>query len=123
MNTTLLPNFTIPYKSKKTYKERRLESKNIIEKYPDRIPVICERKGSTQLLLNKYKYLVPKDLTVSQFMFIIRKRLTLPPKNAIFLFCKNSLAPSCETINNLYLKNKDEDGFLYLNYTEENVFG
>ena len=108
----------------KTFKERVEESHNIKTKYPDRVPVICEKNpGSGLDVLDKRKYLVPNDLTATQFLFIIRKRLKLASEKGIFLFVNNMIAPSTHTMVELYNRYKDDDGFLYMNYTEENVFG
>ena len=108
----------------KTFKERLDESHKIKTKYPDRVPVICEKNpGSGLDMLDKRKYLVPNDLTATQFLFIIRKRLKLASEKGIFLFVNNMIAPSTHTMIELYNQYKDDDGFLYMNYTEENVFG
>lgn len=108
----------------KTFEDRLEESKKIRNKYPDRIPVICEKNpGSGLEMIDKRKYLVPYDLTSTQFLFIIRKRLKLASEKGIFLFVDNMIAPSTHTMIELYNQYKDRDGFLYMNYTEENVFG
>ena len=108
----------------KTFQERVEESHKIKTKYPDRVPVICEKNpGSGLDMLDKRKYLVPNDLTATQFLFIIRKRLKLASDKGIFLFVNNMIAPSTHTMIELYNEYKDADGFLYMNYTEENVFG
>ena len=108
----------------KTFQERINESTKIKSKYPDRVPVICEKNpGSGLDMLDKRKYLVPNDLTATQFLFIIRKRLKLASEKGIFLFVNNMIAPSTHTMVELYNEYKDDDGFLYMNYTEENVFG
>lgn len=108
----------------KTFQERVKESHKIKTKYPDRVPVICEKNpGSGLDMLDKRKYLVPNDLTATQFLFIIRKRLKLASEKGIFLFVNNMIAPSTHTMVELYNQYKDDDGFLYMNYTEENVFG
>ena len=108
----------------KTLQQRLEESYKIKNKYPDRVPVICEKNpGSGLDMLDKRKYLVPNDLTATQFLFIIRKRLKLASEKGIFLFVNNMIAPSTHTMIELYNQYKDEDGFLYMNYTEENVFG
>ena len=108
----------------KTFQERVEESHKIKTKYPDRVPVICEKNpGSGLDVLDKRKYLVPNDLTATQFLFIIRKRLKLASEKGIFLFVNNMIAPSTHTMIELYNEYKDDDGFLYMNYTEENVFG
>jgi GABA(A) receptor-associated protein len=38
-----------------------------------------------------HRYLVPSDLTVGQFVYVIRKRIKLSPEKAIFIFVKNVL--------------------------------
>ena len=50
-------------------------SQKIRSRYPDRIPVIVERAENSNIEnIDKRKYLVPNDITVAQFMWIIRKR-------------------------------------------------
>ena len=108
----------------KTFQERINESTKIKSKYPDRVPVICEKNpGSGLEILDKRKYLVPNDITATQFLFIIRKRLKLASEKGIFFLIINMIAPSTHTMIDLYNEYKDDDGFLYMNYTEENVFG
>ncbi len=40
------------------------------------------------------RYLVPADLTVSQFVYVIRKCIKLSSEKAIFIFVKNVLPPT-----------------------------
>ncbi len=44
--------------------------------------------------IDKKKYLVPADLTVGQFVYVIRKRIKLPAEKAIFIFIHNVLPPT-----------------------------
>jgi hypothetical protein len=46
--------------------------------------------------LSTHRYLVPSDLTVGQFVYVIRKRIKLSPEKAIFIFVKNVLPPTGE---------------------------
>jgi hypothetical protein len=46
------------------------------------------------------RYLVPSDLTVGQFVYVIRKRIKLSPEKAIFIFVKNVLPPTGEFFSN-----------------------
>ena len=63
------------FKDDHTFDHRREESAKIRGRYPDRIPVIVEKAdGSSIESIDKRKYLVPNDITVAQFMWIIRKR-------------------------------------------------
>merc|ERR1712054_163808 len=70
------------------------------------------------------KYLVPSELTVAQFQYVVRKRLRLPAEQAMFLFFDGRL-PSANSVplTQLYNDHKDQDGFLYVTYSGENTFG
>lgn len=52
--------------------------------------------------LDKKKYLVPSDLTVGQFYFLIRKRIYLRPEDALFFFVNNVIPPTSATMGSLY---------------------
>jgi len=114
------------FKENRSFIDRLHETTRILEKYPDRIPLICEKGkdvSSKFLEIDKNKYLVPNDLTVGHFVYVIRKRLQLPPEKAIFLFIRGIMPSSSSLLYHLYDIYKDEDGFLYVNYTFENTFG
>jgi GABA(A) receptor-associated protein len=112
------------FKNKNSFDKRKEESDNVIIKYPDRIPIIVQKHTSTELPdIDKYKYLVPKSMSITQFSFIVRKRVKLEPSQAIFITINNKLVSSNKTISELYNDEKDDDGFLYIVYTGENTFG
>ncbi|XP_037550904.1 gamma-aminobutyric acid receptor-associated protein-like 2 [Nematolebias whitei] len=112
------------FKEDHSLEHRCIESAKIHSKYPDRVPVIVEKVSGSQIVdIDKRKYLVPSDITVAQFMWIIRKRIKLPSENAIFLFVDKTVPQSSITMGQLYDKEKDEDGFLYMAYSGENTFG
>lgn len=112
------------FKLKHSFENRCKESKNIISKYPDRIPVIVEKqKGSDVVDIDKNKFLVPCDLTVGQFGYVIRKRMKLPPEKAIFIFVNNNIPMQSAIMSSIYDEQKDNDGFLYIKYAGENTFG
>jgi GABA(A) receptor-associated protein len=116
---------SIPYKIEYSFQDRVYQTQSILEKYPDRVPVICEKnqKSLTTRNIDKRKYLVPFDLTVGQFMYVIRKRLQLPAEYGLYFFIKGYIPPSSVIISEIYDKYKDEDGFLYIVYSMENTFG
>lgn len=113
------------YKDRISFHERLSESRRISEKFPGRIPVIVERSPRDNLVpnLDKEKFLVPGDLTTAQFIYIIRKRLTLPSETALFLFVNGVLPTTATLVRELYGMYKDHDGFLYAQYSGENTFG
>jgi GABA(A) receptor-associated protein len=67
--------------------------------------------------------LVPSDLTVGQFVYVVRKRISLAPEKALFVFVGATLPPSAALLATVYDKHKDRDGFLYVQYSSENTFG
>eukprot|EP00984_Skeletonema_dohrnii_P003847 scaffold1331_cov120-Skeletonema_dohrnii-CCMP3373.AAC.2 len=104
--------------------DRKSEAERIRAKYPDRVPVICEKADRSDIPdIDKKKYLVPADLTVGQFHYVIRKRIQLAPEKALFLFCSNTIPPNAALMSTVYEEQKDEDGFLYVQYSGESTFG
>ncbi|CAF90119.1 unnamed protein product, partial [Tetraodon nigroviridis] len=106
------------FQERHSFEERREESAKTRSKYPDRVPVsgpprrprvrvvicvcvcgggvgqvIVEKVPKSQIMdVDKQKYLLPSDLSVGQFMFLIRKRIQLPPEKAVFL-CVDKVLP------------------------------
>ncbi|KAL4384402.1 hypothetical protein GQ457_15G004380 [Hibiscus cannabinus] len=112
------------FKLEHPLERRQAEAARIREKYPDRIPVVVERADKSDVPdIDKKKYLVPADLTVGQFVYVVRKRIKLGPEKAIFVFVKNILPPTAAMMSAIYEENHDEDGFLYMTYSGENTFG
>lgn len=115
------------WKFKNDHKEeyRLNESKRIKLKFPDRIPIICEKKSSSKDTpdIDKSKFLVPLDLTIGQFLLVIRNKMKLPPEKSIYMFVDDKIVSGTQTISYLYEYNRDPDGFLYIGYTSENTFG
>lgn len=107
--------------------------------------MICEKVEKSDIAtIDKKKYLVPADLTVGQFVYVIRKRIKLSPEKAIFIFVDEVLPPTAALMSSIYeehkvcnisnlcllnsmirslICNQDEDGFLYITYSGENTFG
>jgi GABA(A) receptor-associated protein len=112
------------FKKKHEYNKRLIESTNIKQKYKDRIPIIVEKyKDSILPNIDKCKYLVPEDMSLGQFIYVIRKRIKLDADQSLFVTVNGVLGGSSTTISELYDSYKDDDGFLYVVYTSENTFG
>ncbi|XP_020891940.2 microtubule-associated proteins 1A/1B light chain 3C [Exaiptasia diaphana] len=115
-----------PFKQRKSFVSRRDEVAGIRAKFPSKVPVIVERyhKERDLPLLDKTKFLVPQELTMSQFVTIIRNRMSLSSTQAFYLIVNNkSLASMSMTMAELYREEKDEDGFLYMVYASQEMFG
>jgi GABA(A) receptor-associated protein len=115
------------YQQRYTFEQRSEESKRIMEKYPNRLPIIVEKSDQCSEdipNIDKNKYLVPDDLTVGQFLYVIRKRIRLPSTKALYITTSNGLMPpSSQHMKNLYNKYKDPDQFMYIKYSGESTFG
>lgn len=112
------------FKEEFSFEERLEESRDIIAKYPNRVPLIVERYSKADLPeLEKRKYLVPLDMSVGQFIHILSGRLELAPGKALFVFVKNTLPQTASLMNSVYESFKDGDGFLYMCYSSEKTFG
>lgn len=111
------------FKEQFSFEQRKKESEIIIEKYPDKIPVICEKLHNSDPIISKKKYLVPYNSTLSYFIFLIRKRELLKKEEGIFMIINNNIPPANMYFYQLYNLFRNEDGFLYINYSFENVFG
>lgn len=113
------------FKRQFSFQNRIEESSRVLTKYPDRKPIICEKLSNQRDLpdIDKKKYLVPNELTVGQFLYIIRQRLHLRSEEAIFLFINNKIVSSSANIEQIYYQEREPDGFLYVKYSKENIFG
>lgn len=113
------------YRKNVPFDERKLKASLILKQHSDRIPVVVECSEQLQAVnpLKKNKFIVPFDLLLSQFMFIIRKHMKLEQTQAVFVFINNKLHPSTSIMGELYANEKDEDGFMYLNVFHESTFG
>tara|TARA_Y100000389_G_scaffold94455_1_gene91099 strand:+ start:2597 stop:2953 length:357 start_codon:yes stop_codon:yes gene_type:complete len=113
------------FKAKYSKEQRSAESGRILQKYPDKIPIICEKyiHDKSDFVLDKSKYLTNNDMTLGQFLYVIRKRIKMDSKQSLFMFCGDTLIPGNMLLSEAYLKHKDDDGFLYLKFSLENTFG
>jgi len=105
---------------------RREEVMAIRAKFPAKIPVIVERYGkeTTLPMLDKTKFLVPQEITMSQFITIIRNRMQLHSTMSFYLLVNNkALVSLSRTMAEVYRECHDEDGFLYVTYASQEVFG
>jgi len=100
------------------------EAIRILNKYPDRIPIILKKNEDSNISsIEKTKYLVPKDMIMSQFVFTIRKNLSIKSHEALFFIINNKVPTASASIGEVYLIDKDPDGFMYITYSNENTFG
>ena len=113
------------FKAKLSLEVRTREAARIKAKFQDRIPVVVEQAAGVRSVppIDRSRFLVPADLTLGQFMYVIRKRVKLSADQAIFIFANSHIPSSSMQMSEVAAEHGDVDGFLYLVYAGESTFG
>ncbi|CAH0549557.1 unnamed protein product [Brassicogethes aeneus] len=109
--------------NKKVRKEEVLAIRN---RFPTKIPVIVQRfyKETHLPQLDKSKFLVPQEITMSQFQTIIRNKMRMNQNQSLYLLVNNRTMMSLSTsMSEVYSEHAGTDGFLYITYASQEVFG
>jgi GABA(A) receptor-associated protein len=113
----------------RSFEDRSRASAKLLERYPDRIPVVVDRPPNSFARpdsippIGKHKFLVPNDLIMGKFIHEVRKHIKIDSQQSLFLFVNGTLMPNNESVARIYSRQKDPDGFLYITYATENTFG
>lgn len=122
-------NVSVPLKKQFSLEERKKIHENFKKKCKDLIYCVVERDeriSSSELgFLDSKIISIPYNSRFSSIYNAIRRKLRLEESKAIFvILTKNNVLPQIsKTMDEIYNDNKDEDGFIYITYTLENVFG
>ncbi|XP_008325060.1 microtubule-associated proteins 1A/1B light chain 3C [Cynoglossus semilaevis] len=116
----------MPFKQRKCLETRKDEVCSIRSKFPNKLPVIVERyiREKTLPLLDKTKFLVPFELTLGQFLCLLRNKIDLDSTQALFLLvAEKSMSCMSSSMREVYSRYRDTDGFLYITYASQEMFG
>ena len=112
----------------KTTSESRKDNFNkeytdkLLKKYPDKVPVIF-LAASNAPSIDKRKFLIPRDLLISQLIYVVRKKITLSHEKALFFNIGKFIPNANMLISEAYELYKEKNGILYITYSIENTFG
>lgn len=88
--------------------------------------VILERYRNERDLpdIGQRKYVIPQEMSMSQFHQMVRQRMNLSPSKALFFLVNNRTMVSLgKSLLEVYDEFQDVDGFLYITYASQDVFG
>ena len=114
------------YKKNTPLKKRQNQCNSLLIKNPNSIPVILEKDPNSDINeIKKSKFLIQKDFTVNQFILMIRGLMQISESKALFFAVKGKYSISGDkSMGLIYRSYKDkEDGFLYITYYSELIYG
>ena len=108
--------------------EKRMQwSQEASMKYSNKLPLIVEKDHKCQGLddLSNPKFLMPRTFMISEVQMIVRRKLNIKKEQGLFMMVNDGkeMIKANETLEGVYDKYKDQDGFLYILYTQENIYG
>lgn len=104
----------------------RLDVQRVKSKYKHHCTIYCVSKDFS---LSKQKFLIHRDMSFCQLVYIIRKQLNLTPDAGVFFLIKSPtegdiLPKSSDFIGSLYDTHKNNElDCLYVYIMRESVFG
>ncbi len=110
-----------------SFEARKKRSNSLLSKYPDKIPVILEKSSKDKYLpkVDKNKLLVAHNMTVATIIQLLKTHIKIDEKTSIYIMVSNNnvMLSGSQSISDIYKNHQSNDGFLYLEYCTENVFG
>lgn len=108
--------------------EKRMQwSQEASMKYSNKLPLIVEKDHKCQALddLSNPKFLMPRTFMITEVQMIVRRKLNIKKEQGLFMMVNDGkeMIKANESLESVYDKYKDEDGFLYILYTQENIYG
>ncbi|EWS71385.1 autophagy protein Atg8 ubiquitin-like protein (macronuclear) [Tetrahymena thermophila SB210] len=120
----------ILYKYITPVNQRIKECKQILDQYPDYVPLIIEKHPNSKLDdFKKLKLVIQGKMDILKVQSVIRNNIKLNENEAVSIFVHNGFMEQLKLLNlgsrlsDLYKSYKSTDGFLYITYCEFSSFG
>ena len=104
---------------KETHPDRRDKITRMKENYPGKIPVFLLKLKGSQFTLKNSEFLVNMSVSLLDFLLMIRRSFNLPSERGLYLYLNNSVPKMDVTVEQIYNTYADEDGCLYILYTDQ----
>ena len=112
------------YRELVSFEDREKKVKQIMKKFPDRIPVYLTLENNEDITLEKPFFLCPKENALSDLIFYLLRKTGKPdPSIAIYLKSSGNILSPGSTMKDIYRKHKNQDGLLYIEVQSELTFG
>jgi len=129
-NKNIIKKIKIDYTKTDFTEEEKMAIRNevavIKQQYPNYVPIIVRtNKKDKDLKLTKTKFLVTSEITLAQFLVILRKKISaINSTESIFLLINDTLSPVTLTLASIYHEKRDLDtNMLFITVCKENTFG
>ena len=114
----------VTYKEEYSLETRLQDYQKLMSMWPDKIPIVAEKTKNSGLTdLAKPKMLCPENFRFSQFLACLRAKLCLNARQSLFVFINKKIITSDSVMKKVYEENRNEDGFLYVEYCENEYLG
>lgn len=103
---------------------RRIRTRQrMMLRHPDTIPVEVILDKSCDFELPQRKLMVRKDMTVGEFISLLRLKMKLKPEEATFILMNNTIPKISASMSDMYEEHMDEAQVLSCVICKENTFG
>ena len=109
------------FKSKPLSERKKISQKLLLEN-KTKIPVLlCD--FTNEFKLNKINFLIPKKYKMHNILFLLRNNKEKNHQNSFYIYANEKIIRYDIKIEEIYLRYKDDDGFLYLQIHSMPTFG
>ncbi len=105
--------------------QRKARAEALARKYPNRLALIIKSavtEPGAQADGPTNKFIVPLTCTVADVLQHLRKRINVTAYQALYLCVNDTILSGAQTMESI-ISHKSDDGFVYLTYCMESVFG
>ncbi len=99
---------------------RRKAVTRVLLKHPGHVPM---EVVFDSMKLPRKRYLLKPDMTVGQFMAVLRDRRVVKPCDGLFMMFGTVMPPVTASMNDMHSQHQDEAGMLVCTVCRERTFG
>ena len=117
--------FTWPVGSAQWSVHDQKRAAKMAARYPERVVIVLHKANeqASTPILTKRKFVCPLDLTIAQFMAVVRRHTHLQSAESLFLLSKGKLTCMSEPLAIVRDRDADSEGIVHFVCTTENTFG